>query len=225
MKINQYTWKLVGLFLSYVLVGLLLKSVVDALSGMPTIWGNLFDDLARSLLEYSIAINVGFIVILVLMVLHVVWLVLELRRRQRCEDRREKRRVEALRQEDHRPTEVLPETEMAPGKKPEVHISWQAPDGSKGQQTFSFDMVMRRGGLNIGRSGHGDIGIADAGLAAKHLLLFVGEQNNVMIKHLMPGREGSVRVNGKVLSPGQVAALDGKTTVSLAASRIVISIQ
>lgn len=223
MNNNTNILKLVGVILCYVLLGFLLKSVVDALSGLPTLWGHLFDDLASICEYHSMGLNIGLCVVLVALALHVLWLVLELcRNRQRAAHRNELRAAEE-RLNDMRPTVLVQEPEVVPAvREPEVRILWHAANGTNGKRILNFAMLRRQGGWIIGQPGHSDLGINDAGLAAKHLLLYVGSGNRLIIKHLESGREGSVRVNGKPLSPGKSVVPDGKTSVSLAASRIII---
>lgn len=223
MNNNRDILKLVGVILCYALLGFLLKSIVDALCGLPTLWGHLFDDLARACEFYSVELNIGLCVVLVALALHVLWMGLELHR-DRCRAKhREERRAAEEQFNDMRPTVLVPTPEdVPPSKDPEVRISWHAVDGTKGERILSFEILRRHGGWIIGQPGSSDLGINDAGLAAKQLMLLVGDENKLIIKHLESGREGSVRVNGKSLSPGQSAVLDGKTGVSLSASRIII---
>ena len=208
----------------YVLLGALLSSVINALCGGETIWGDLFTDMARECDGYEFVLKAALTVVLVGMVLHLVWVGMGVRHSQKKEAREAARQKIEQTFADRKPTEIVASTRIVK-EEPTICISWHAVDNTTGSTELTFETLRRHGGWSIGQPGHSDLGLNDAALATRQLLLYMENHDRLAIKHFPIGREGSVRVNGKPLEPGQSQDLDGKTHVAVGGSRISITVQ
>lgn len=207
----------------YIAAGLLLYSVVVALSGdTATLWGDFYAPLAGSCAVQAELLYGAWFVLCALMLSHLIYLAIRAMRRNT-------KPADSANVQQEAPTTLVQHAEPHPQKEaertPVVTIDYQAVGQECKRIRTGFEQLRRRGGYTIGQEGSSDLGLCDASLAARHLELRIEKDDRLSLSHLLPGVKDSVRINGRYLKQGETQILDAYSDVYVGASKLKITVQ